>query len=75
MSAMLIASAVLLVLSGLVALAYELYAVFTRHATTITDIVRNWEAQSAGNKGWVSGIGTGAVLGLVLLLVHLLGGF
>lgn len=72
---MLVVSLVLLVLSGLVALGYELFALFTRHAMTITDIVRTWEAQSAGNRGWVSGIGTAAVLGLVLLLVHFLGGF
>ena len=75
MNWLLISSGALLGLSGLTALVYELYAVFTRKATTITDLVRNWEALSAANKGWVSGIGIGVVLGLVGLLVHFLGGF
>jgi len=71
----LVVSLILLIGSCVTALGYELYAVFTRRATTITDIVRTWEAQSAGNKGWVSGIGIGAILGLVVLLAHFLGGF
>ena len=68
-------SLALLIGSGTTALVYELIALFLRKVPTITDIVRNWETQSAGNKGWVSGIGIGAVLGLVVLLVHFLGGF
>ncbi len=71
----LVVSLILLLSSCATALVYELYAVFTRRATTITDIVRTWEAQSAANKGWVSGIGIGAILGLVILLAHFLGGF
>lgn len=75
MNWLLVSSGVLLGLSGLTALVYEFYALSTRTVPTITDIVRKWEEISVANKGWVSGIGIGAVLGLVGLLVHFLGGF
>lgn len=71
----LLAGLVLTGLGAVLIVAYELYAVFTRRAVTITDIVRNWEALSVANKGAVSGIGSAVVLGVVLLLVHFLGGF
>lgn len=71
----LVVSLILLIGSGALALGYELYALFTRRAATITDIVRGWEAASLANKGVVSGVGIGAVLGLVILLAHFLGGF
>lgn len=64
-----------LVLSGVAAGGYELYALMTRKAATITDIVRGWEASSTANKGVVSGVGLVALLGLAGLLVHFLGGF
>lgn len=68
-------SGVLLVLSGLVALGYELFALFTRKVPTITDVVRNWEASDTAHKAVVSGILIVAVAGIVGLGAHFLGGF
>lgn len=68
-------SGVLLVLSGLVALVYELYALKTNAAPTITDIVRTWEGAAIQHKWLVSGVGLAALLGIAGLLVHFLGGF
>lgn len=71
----LVVSLILLIGSGALALGYELYALVTRRTATITDIVRGWETGSVQHKAVVSGVGIGAVLGLVILLAHFLGGF
>jgi hypothetical protein len=64
-----------LALSGATALIYELLAVFTQRWPTISAIVQGWADANAGHKALLSGIGIGALLGLVGLLVHFLGGF
>lgn len=75
MTGLLWLSLVLLVLSGLTALGYELIALFTRQVPTITDIVRNWEAAPGLNRFAFSALFIGITMGIVGLGVHFLGGF
>ncbi len=64
-----------LALSGATALGYELLAAFTQRWPTISAIVQGWANAATAHKALLSGVGIGAVLGLVGLLVHFLGGF